>query len=554
MNRPRRIQSLIKVACRVGSGESDWTPADERIVSDASTVMRQACTDHQRSTRICIWRTIMKTRTARFTTAAAVVAAIAITCWDKGSSPVWAVEETVAAIEQIETMQIKGTALWGPDAEPESVSFDFWIQSPQGDSEPVKMRFECDRRIVVVRGNVAYECWPKENVAKVQNGPALRDLKYWYKAAELTPWLTGRMLKTMQQFADDWTQTSETDPATGKKQIVVTCSYPPSNTSFFIVVDPESKLIQRARLWQNLRREGRPAVDARTFVYNQKLPDELFQLPPGMTIVNQREQDESRALFDRGENLFHNENQYAEAIEIYRQVYDKYPDQNVAATALMMIGLCHHRLGQHEEEIEAYERSVREHSHLKGWIESTYFYLGHAYMKQGQQDKALEAFENCLRAGQGVRKPDQFPLKEARQCIERIKSGSEALFDRGENLFHSEKKYAEALKIYQQVYDTYPDQNVAATALMMIGLCHRRLGQRDKEIAAYEKAVSEYAHLKGWIEATYFYLGHAYMERGQKEEALEAFENCLRAGQGVRRPDQFPLQEARQCIDQIKGQ
>ena len=96
--------------------------------------------------------------------------------------------------------------------------------------------------------------------------------------------------------------------------------------------------------------------------------------------------------------------------------------------------------------------------------------------------------------------------------------------------------------------------NVAEEALMMIGLSHRRLGQHDKEIEAYEKAVSEYPDLKGWIEATWFYLGRAYMDIGEKEKALNAFEKCLTAGEGVRKPEQFPLKEARECIAEIKAE
>jgi hypothetical protein len=35
--------------------------------------------------------------------------------------------------------------------------------------------------------------------------------------------------------------------------------------------------------------------------------------------------------------------------------------------------------------------------------------------------KALEAFENCLKAGEGVRDPGAFPLKDAREAIAGIK-------------------------------------------------------------------------------------------------------------------------------------
>lgn len=351
-----------------------------------------------------------------------VAVVLSVTILDRSATRAWSVEQTIAALEQLKTLQVKGTALWGPDSEAEQVNFNFWIQSPDEDSGPLKMRFECEKQIIVVQGNVAYECWPNEKVAKIKYGPGITDLKYWYRAAELSPWLTGKMLKTMRMFTDDWKQIVETDPDTGKEQVIVTCSYRPSNTSFFLVVDPGSKLIQSAKLWKNLKREGRPCIDAQTFIYNQEIPDKVFEIPPGMTIVNEKEIEESQALFDQGEHLFHNEKKYAEAMGIYQQVYDKFTKLNIAEEALMMIGICHRRLGQPEKSIEAFQKAISEYPHLKGWIDATYFYLGCAYMDQGQKEKALKAFENCLSAGEGVRDPDKFPLKPARENIEKLKN------------------------------------------------------------------------------------------------------------------------------------
>jgi len=261
----------------------------------------------------------MRTRTAKLATAAAVLVAVfVLTTLDRSISTAWSVEQTIAAIERVKSLQIKGTALWGPDSESELVNFNFWIRSPGENSEPLKMRFECEKRIVVVQDNVAYECWPHEKIARVKHGPGISDLKYWYKAAELSPWLTGKMLETLRLFSDDWNQTAQKDTDSGQEQIVVTCSYHPSNTSFLIVVDPKTKLMQTAKLWQNLKQAGEPDIDAQTFIYNKDISDELFEIPPGMTIVNEKEIEESKALFDKGENLFHSEKKYAEAIGIYR--------------------------------------------------------------------------------------------------------------------------------------------------------------------------------------------------------------------------------------------
>ena len=423
MNRAEKIKKLLYKTFQGSEDANGPAAMDERILSDASTSMKQAMAANKRIYPISKWRKIMKTKTIKLATAASVlIAALILTTLNRSAGTAWSMEQTIAAIERVKSMQIKGTALWGPDSGPELVNFDFWVLSPGENSEPLKMRFECEKRIVVVKGNVAYECWPHEKVARVKHGPDISDLKYWYRAAELGPWLTGKMLENLRLFSDDWNQTVRKDTESGQEQIIVTCSYHPSNTSFFIVVDPKSKLMLKAKLWNNLQREGEPDVDAQTFIYNMDIPDELFEIPPGMTVVNEEEIEESEALFNQGEDLFHKEKKYTEAMAIYQQVYENYSDMNIAEEALMMIGICHRRLGQREKEIETYKKAVSEYPNLKGWIESTYFYLGCAYMDIGQKEKALDAFEKCLAAGQGVRKPEQFPLKEARECINTIKT------------------------------------------------------------------------------------------------------------------------------------
>ena len=62
----------------------------------------------------------------------------------------------------------------------------------------------------------------------------------------------------------------------------------------------------------------------------------------------------------------------------------------------MMIGICYNKQRQYDEAIEAFEKSIREYGDLKGWIETTYFYLGLTYIETGEDEKALHAFQNCI--------------------------------------------------------------------------------------------------------------------------------------------------------------
>ena len=360
-------------------------------------------------------RTIMKTRTRKLGVAVAAALILGVVFLGHGTNKAWSVEQTIAAMKKIESLHITGKNV----CRGKVVDFECWIRLQGTGSDALRLRYQCgcDRKGTdVVRGNSVYDYSPVEKVVTIMDGSKIKDLQYWYEAAQISPWLTGKLLETLKLIGRGWEQTTQTDPNTGKEQIVVTCNHPPSNISALLVVDPETKLIRKAQLWRNPQRQGTPAYDAQVIVYNPEIPDDLFefQIPPGVTVVDQ-------TLFDRAEQLFHKDKNYAEALKVYWQVYNAYPTRSIGEEALMMIGCCHDWLGQPEKAIEVFQKSIREFPHLKGWIVTTWFYLGSEYYQIGQKDKALEAFENCLATGAGIRDPDKFPLKNAREYIAKIK-------------------------------------------------------------------------------------------------------------------------------------
>jgi hypothetical protein len=358
---------------------------------------------------------IMKTRKRRFGVAAAAAVTLAVALIVPGTNRAWSVEQTLAAMKQIESLHITGQNV----CQGKLVHFDCWVRLQGTGSNALRLRYQCGcerKTTVVVQGDTVYMYSPVEKVVRIMDGSKIKDLQYWYEGAQFSPWLTGKLLETLKLIGRGWEQKTETDPNTGQEQIVVTCNHPPSNISALLVVDPESKLVRRAKIWRNLRREGGPEFDAQTIVYNPEVADNLFefQIPPGVTVVDQ-------GLFDRAEQLFHKDRKYAEAIELYWQVYNTYPTLNIGEESLMMIGICHDWLKQPQKAIEVFQKAIREFPDLKGWIEATWFYLGSEHLQIGQKEKAVEAFESCLAAGEGVRDPDRFPLKNAREAIAQIK-------------------------------------------------------------------------------------------------------------------------------------
>jgi len=203
----------------------------------------------------------------------------------------------------------------------------------------------------------------------------MRDLRFWYKIAQVNPWIRGKVLQALKWFADDWKETYGQDERTGQDCVFVTCSYESLSISLWFIFDLESKLIVEAKYWRNTNLQGPPKYHAMSFAFNEDISDEVFdfQIPSGAKVVYRakviKQQKEAEALSEQAWHLFCDEKKYAEALGVYQQIYDKYPHLNDgvdAANALLMIGICHGWLGQHGKGIEAFQKQIREYSHLEG--------------------------------------------------------------------------------------------------------------------------------------------------------------------------------------------
>ena len=131
--------------------------------------------------------------------------------------------------------------------------------------------------------------------------------------------------------------------------------------------------------------------------------------------------DQKEVMLDRAEQLY-KDKKFDEAIDAYRKIHEAYPDWNYAEHALMMIGICHEKMGRDEEAMKAFEKAIQQYPNLKGFSETTYFYLGEAYVRAGEERKALEAFQKSVELCQGVRDPNAFPYKNAEEWIKKLES------------------------------------------------------------------------------------------------------------------------------------
>jgi hypothetical protein len=427
-----RIRHLIRAAFPAGPDRSGWTRADDRICADASAALKQTNTNNSRASGARLWRTIMKNRRTRLATAAVIAAAVVLSSvvMDCLVPPAWAIGQTVKALKGVRSMVIRGVGYDDGDASP----FTLWIRPSRSGGEGFDMRFECADQLIVVRGKKAWVHLADKNVVMIYDDVTtsygmMRDLRWWYDFAHLNPWVTGKVLAAAKHVAENWEEVYGVDERTGRDSVFVTCTYKPES-SFWFVCDLETKLIVEAKYWNwsSPDPEGPPACHATSFSYNEDLDDALFdfQIPEGVRIIDKAKErkarQEEQVLSDRAERL-HMEGKYAEAIDVYQQVHDRFPKLNngvSASTALEMMGRAYRQLGEPAKAVEVLQKLLAEYGYLEG-CESTYYVLGRAYLDMGDEEKALEAFEHCLDLGKGRREPDQYTLKQAREQIRQLK-------------------------------------------------------------------------------------------------------------------------------------
>lgn len=332
-----------------------------------------------------------------------------------GARPAWALDQSIAALQSVRSVHMSGKQAG-------DVPCECWIKPKAGGDELDSLRFESKNLIAVVRNDTVRAYLPASNTAEVLEGQYVQALRAWHLALELRPWVGDTLLAQLKERAANWYESYGRDQR-GRDCVFVQCSYPPLGISFDFAFDAQTKLVVEVRQWQNLTRDGDPAFDIRSITYNEDVPDERFvlEVPEGARVLDAANTSERRALLDRAEAL-HSQKLYAEAIDVYQQVYEQYPEWNNAEHALMMIGTCYDNLGRRDRALEYLERAVREYPDLRGWSEVTYYCLGEQYLHHGEREKALQAFEKCIELCRGVRDPNGWPWKQAAEAIERMEA------------------------------------------------------------------------------------------------------------------------------------
>jgi len=338
-----------------------------------------------------ILRVIMKSRITKLAVAAVIIVAAMSVVKYFGSSidvatPAWALDQTIEALEGTRNCVISGTT------NPSLTSMPFECQIKFDDC----LRYESDTDVYVIKADIWHFYDPAYGEVIVRRD---RDPEWYQKLMEVKLWASGSVLEQLKKIADSWHEVYEKDMETGRDSVFVTCTA--IDRSIWFQFDVETKLVVRGKLWRNLGMQGKPAFVAESILYNVDMPDDTFnfEVPPGVKVVSEEEHKIRKELFGKAWGL-DEKKQYAQAIELYQQIYEKYPTWEYAPWSLERIAdLYRLRLDQLDKAVELYEKIIVEYPQLSHRLLRTYHSLGRCYMKKGQNDKALAAFETCLELG-----------------------------------------------------------------------------------------------------------------------------------------------------------
>jgi len=235
-----------------------------------------------------IWRTIMKSKITKLAVAAVVIliAIFSIILLDRSTTPAWAIEDAVEALDRIDAIYLSGTVPKlvppeGPEVilEDEKISFEIWVKANKERTKSGNARFKLDngKLIGVIYDMTTYSYDASAKTVLIETGQKLT----------IDPWISRELARQNRDFQVMYGK----DPATGRHHALVTFVNSAQSTSFCVEYDVETKLPIRAKAWPNTRREGVPAMDCQRHVYFEELPDEFFkfEIPEGATVIDKRQ-------------------------------------------------------------------------------------------------------------------------------------------------------------------------------------------------------------------------------------------------------------------------
>jgi branched-chain amino acid transport system substrate-binding protein len=280
------------------------------------------------------------------------------------------------------------------------------------------------------------------------------------------------------------------------------------------------------------------------FKYHVLVMSALFGLiacaPTIKTPVGPDQTAKAKALHNHGEKLF-NAKAYADALKVYEEYLDKYPDQPLADEALMKMGIIYGALGRDKAKLDVYQRLVKDYpksrfvpdamlgilityynkgrfkdvilqaaellekTDSKPYIFQTYVYLADTYMAMGSPVDSVYIMNSAYYIAPPEEK-EQIRVK-LKSAIDRLETKDilflltrmdeklprgYLLYQMGVRRFQAGRS-EEAMKVFSEFIQNFPDHENQAQAREFIASIQQRLGFNRNDIGCLLPISGTYA-------------------------------------------------------------
>lgn len=281
MKRTKNIKKIVQRSYLKNLKIHSGTEMDKRILSDALTEMENSKKALSTTNQPNIWRNIMKNQKAKLATVAAIIFAIilSISVLDKSTTPAYALEQTIDAIQDVKTVYMAGEFY-------KQGQFECWMKY---DGNP-------DLPTHVWLGRTGH------NLCKICSPDGIFGLNkrtnrvhFARRDERNKDWILkfGSFFKNAVKQADKTDSVNiynEKDPNTDKELIVVHIKT--SNREKKFIVNPETKLpikftTVRDDAPMEMMRKTLAVKNLMEIRYNEQPPEGIFNLPADAKIVKE---------------------------------------------------------------------------------------------------------------------------------------------------------------------------------------------------------------------------------------------------------------------------
>jgi len=210
------------------------------------------------------------------------------------------------------------------------------------------------------------------------------------------------------------------------------------------------------------------------------------------------------ALFRAGDAVFNvttrgsqeKEKNYLEAMDYYQKVLDRYSNSDYADDSLYNKAWCLIELDRTEEAVPIFEEIVTNHADGRYGARSQ-FTLGDYYYGLKEYGKATDNYQRFLELfpEERLSGEDRGLARKATILLGHLSEiDAYNLYSEGEKLF-DEKRYTEAISVFEKVQRRYPQSDQAVNAAVNIGAAFMAQEEFRRAGTAFQEVVEKYSEI-----------------------------------------------------------